>query len=331
MVLTLFVLLPIAGCKREVHELPPAQGEQAPAMPDLPTITKASDESTTVTTSEARTTGTTFPRAEAQLGPNAGGVIEKILVKEGDTVKRGAIVFRQDVRDAALRIEQAKVALDAARVNLRASETDYQRTKAMFEQKAMNQVQWDQAQTRFDSAKVQVQQAEVALNMANKAVADGTVRSPIDGVVVQKLKSEGEMATMMPPTVVLVIQDQSTLELRFRLPERALRYVKIGATVKAKFDALGLDREAKVTRIQSAIDAQTRTVEVVVLLPNQDNALRAGLLASVELEPAAAEAVKAAAAPAGTKPPTAGAAPAAAKPPGSGSAPIVRAGQEGKP
>jgi RND family efflux transporter MFP subunit len=290
-------------------------------MPDLPTLTKASDESTTVTTSEARTTGTTFPRAEAQLGPNAGGVIEKILVKEGDTVKRGAVVFRQDVRDAALRIEQAKVALDAARVNLRASETDYQRTKAMFDQKAMNQVQWDQAQTRFDSAKVQVQQAEVALSMANKALADGTVRSPIDGVVVQKLKSEGEMATMMPPTVVLVIQDQSTLELRFRLPERALRFVKIGATVKAKFDALGLEREAKVTRIQSAIDAQTRTVEVVVLIPNQDGALRAGLLASVELEPAAAEAVakeKAAAAPTAAAP----------KQPG---APAAPAGQGGTP
>jgi RND family efflux transporter MFP subunit len=320
-VLTLFMLLPMAGCKREVQELPPAHGDQAPAMPDLPTLTKASDESTMVTTSEARTTGTTFPRAEAQLGPNAGGVIEKILVKEGDIVKRGAVVFRQDVRDAALRVEQAKVALDAARVNLRASETDYQRTKAMFDQKAMNQVQWDQAQTRFDAAKVQVQQAEVALSMANKALADGTVRSPIDGVVVQKLKSEGEMATMMPPTVVLVIQDQSTLELRFRLPERALRFVKIGATVKAKFDALGLEREAKVTRIQSAIDAQTRTVEVVVLIPNQDGALRAGLLASVELEPAAAEAVaeeKAAAAPT----------PAAPNQP---AAPAASAGQGAKP
>jgi RND family efflux transporter MFP subunit len=288
-------------------------------MPELPTIEKASDEATTVTTSEARTTGTTFPRAEAQLGPNAAGVIEKILVKEGDMVKKGAVVFRQDTRDAALRIEQAKVALESARVNLRASETDYQRTKAMFEQKAMNQVQWDQAQTRLDGAKVQVQQAEVALNMANKAFADATVRSPIDGVVVQKLKSEGEMATMMPATIVLVIQDQSTLELRFRLPERALRFVKIGASVKAKFDALGIEREAKVTRIQSAIDAQTRTVEVVVLLPNQDGALRAGLLATVDLEPAAAEAVaKEKTGAAKQTPPAAG-------------APAMPAVQEGKP
>jgi RND family efflux transporter MFP subunit len=300
-VLTVFLslpLLPTAACKREPEALPPAQGQEAPAMPDLPELQKPKDDTKTVTTTEGRTTGTTFPRAEAQLGPNAGGVIEKIFVREGDQVKKGQLVFRQDTRDAALRVEQAKVQLESAKVNLRANETDYQRTKAMFEQKAMNQMQWDQAQSRLDGARVGVQQSEVALNVANKALADATVRSPIDGVVVSKQKSEGEMATMMPPTIVLVIQDQSTLELRFRLPERALRYVKIGANIKARFDALGVDREAKVTRIQSAIDAQTRTVEVVVELPNKDGALKAGLLATVELQPEAAAAVKAAAAPA---------------------------------
>jgi RND family efflux transporter MFP subunit len=319
-VLTLFMLLPLTACKREQAELPPAKGNEAPSMPQLPNIEKTNtDEGTTVTVSESRTTGTTFPKSEAQLGPNAGGLIEKILVKEGDTVKRGQTVFRQDTKDAALRVDQAKVQLESARVNQRASETDYQRTKAMFEQKAMNQVQWDQAQTRLDGARVGVQQSEVALNMANKALADAIVRSPIDGVVVAKMKNEGEYATMMPPTVVLVIQDQSSLELRFRLPERALRHVKIGSSVKAKFDALGVEREAKVVRIQSAIDAQTRTVEVVVLIPNTDNALKAGLLATVELQPDAAAAVAAAGgAPAAPPKPAAkptGAASAGAEPP----------------
>jgi RND family efflux transporter MFP subunit len=324
--LALLMLLPTAACKREQAELPPAKGEEAPAMPELPKLDKSNDEATTVTTSEGRTTGTTFPKSEAQLGPSASGLLDKIYVKEGDLVKRGQVVFRQDTRDAALRVDQAKVQLESAKVNLRASETDYQRTKSMFEQKAMNQVQWDQAQTRLDGAKVGVQQAEVALNVANKALADAVVRSPIDGVVVQKLKNEGEMATMTPATTVLVIQDQSSLELRFRLPERALRYIKIGATVKAKFDALGVDREAKVVRISSAIDAQTRTVEVVVLIPNQDNALRAGLLASVELEPA----VAAAAAAAGGAP-APGAAPAPAASPQRAAAPAATSGDAPKP
>lgn len=279
-----------AGCKKPAADkekgLPPASGAGAPPLPDLPQIkdpASAEEASKVVAPTEGHTTGTTFPRAEAQVGTNASGVIEKIFVKEGDKVRRGMVLFRQDSRDAALRVEQAQAALEAAKVNLRATETEHTRTKAMFDAKAVNGMQWDQIVAKLDGAKVQVQQAEVMLSMARKALADATVRSPLDGVVTAKLKNEGEMATMMPPTVVLVLQDQSTLELRLRLPERALSEIAVGDPVTAKFNAVGVTREAKVARIQPAVDARTRTVEVVAELPNKDGALRSGLLAEVSL------------------------------------------------
>jgi multidrug efflux pump subunit AcrA (membrane-fusion protein) len=87
----------------------------------------------------------------------------------------------------------------------------------------------------------------------------------------------------MPPTVVLVVQDQSILELRLRLPEHDLGKVKIGDLVTARFDALGTTRQAKVTRINQAVDPHTRTVEVVAEIPNPDRTLKSGLLAAVEL------------------------------------------------
>jgi multidrug efflux pump subunit AcrA (membrane-fusion protein) len=93
------------------------------------------------------------------------------------------------------------------------------------------------------------------------------------------------MATMMPPTIIAIIQDQDTLDLRFRLPEKALATVKAGSTVKARFAALGVTHDAKVTRIQPTIDPRTRTIEVVAELPNPDLALKPGLLAEVELAP----------------------------------------------
>jgi RND family efflux transporter MFP subunit len=282
-----FLLAGGAGCKRKdgASQLPPAQGSGAAPMPALPEINTGSktDEASTVAPTEGHTTGTTYPRAEAQIGPNAGGVIERILVKEGDRIRKGQVLFRQDSKDAALRVDQAKAALEAARVNLRATETEHVRTKSMFDQKAVSQMQWDQVQARMDAARVGVSQAEVALSMAQKFFNDAVVRSPISGVVTAKLKNEGEMATMMPPTVVLVVQDQSALELRFRLPERALTQIKIGEAVRVNFEALGITRAAKISRIQNAVDARTRTVEVVAEIPNSDGALRSGLLASVEL------------------------------------------------
>jgi RND family efflux transporter MFP subunit len=277
-----FLVLGVACGRRKAPALPPATGDAAPPLPALPSIGK-SNEGTAVSPTEGRTTGTTYPRAESQIGPNAGGVIDRIFVKEGDKVRRGMVLFRQDSRDAVLRVSQANASLAAAQVNLRATETEHQRTKLMFDEKAVNQMQWDQMQARLDGAKVGVQQAQVALEMAQKALADTTVRSPLDGLVTAKLKNEGEMATMMPPTVVLVVQDQSVLELRFRLPERDMGELKPGDVVTARFDAAGAARQAKVVRIQPSVDPRSRTVEAVAAIPNPDGALKSGLLASVYL------------------------------------------------
>jgi RND family efflux transporter MFP subunit len=276
------------GCKRpsEAAKLPPASGPGAPPPPVLPAVGGEENvEGKSTAPTEGKTTGTTYPRAEAQVGPNGQGVIAKIFFKEGDRVKKGATLFRLDNKDARLRVEQAEAALAAARVNLKATEVEHQRSKGLFDQKALNQMQWDQIQARLDGAKVGMQQAEVAVSMARKFATDATVRSPIDGVVAMKLKSEGEMATMMPPTVVLVLQDQSTLELRFRMPEHALAKVKPGTPLKIRFEALNVTREARVSRIQPTVDPRTRTVEMVAELANSDGALKSGLLAQVEIAP----------------------------------------------
>lgn len=292
------LLIPIilCACAREdpAAKLPPATGEGAKPRPALPALPK--DEASkdgTFSPTEGRTTGTTYPKQEAQLGPSVGGIIASVDVEEGTRVKKGQVLFRQDTRDGELRVQQAKAALAGAEVSLRAMTTEYDRSKALFDEKALNRAQWEQMQAKLDGAKVGVEQAKVALQMAEKSVADATVRAPFDGVVTAKLKSVGEMATMMPPTVVLILQQQSVLELRFRLPERALSQVKTGDTITAQFSSLALTKTAQVTRIQPAVDPRTRTVEIVAEIPNSDLALRPGLLAEVSFGAAQAAEAKA--------------------------------------
>lgn len=264
------------------QHLPPATGSGAAPLPQLPVFgTGAAGSAATPT--EGRATGTLYPIAEAQLAPNASGVISKILVDEGDLVKKNQVVVQLDARDASLRLQQARASLEGARVSLRGTQVEYDRTKALFEQNAIQKAIWDQVQTRYDGAKVAVQQAEVSVSMAAKSLADTTLRSPLDGVVTTKLKSVGEMATMMPPTVVLVVQDQSTLELRFRLPERELARIEVGKTVGTRIEAAGgATRTAKIVRVNPTIDARTRTLEVVAVMDNADRALRPGLLVEVD-------------------------------------------------
>lgn len=278
-------LVPLAACKKaqKKAQLPPARGEGAPPLPELPQIDQA--ETAPVAPTEGKTTGTLFPHAEAQLAPNMSGIISRIAVKEGDRVKKGQVLFQLDTRDAILRRNAARTGLDAAKANLKATQVEFDRTKALFAENAVNRAQWEQMQARLEAAQIGVAQAEAGLAMAEKAISDAMVRSPIDGVVSAKLKNEGEMATMMPPTVVLLVQEMETLDLRFRLPEKALATVKAGGGVKARFQAIGVSRDAKIVRIQPTVDARTRTIEVVAELENHDLTLKPGLLAEVELQP----------------------------------------------
>ncbi len=119
--------------------------------------------------------------------------------------------------------------------------------------------------------------------MARRGLGDATVKSPINGVVVDVPKNEGEMATMMPPTVVVVVEDQSKLELRFRMPETSLANLQVGAPVKVTFESLGATRDATISYVAPTVDPRTRTVEYVAVLDNADGKLKSGMLAVVNL------------------------------------------------
>ena len=85
----------------------------------------------------------------------------------------------------------------------------------------------------------------------------------------------------MPITVVVVVEDQSILELRFRLPEASMTALEPGDTVTAKFEAVGAEAAAKVHRISPSIDQRTHTFEVIARIDNADGKLKSRMLARV--------------------------------------------------
>lgn len=293
--LLLVALLSPSGCKKAGDDggLPPAAGSGV-AAPEIPAVENpveaAEDAGAALPERALSATGTLFPKAEAQLGPKMSGVLSAVKVEQGDKVKKGQLLFQLEGGQTALSVKQARTLLDAAKVALRSAETDYKRTKELYDRGSVAPATFDQVQARYDGAKAQVAQAEVALSMAQKASADTTVRSPIDGVVTQKLKSVGETVTMMPPTIVVVVQDVSELELRARLPERALANLQPGTRVTVRLPALGIERSVPIERVNPAIDMLTRTVEVVARLDNSDGALKPGMLADIDVGQARADA-----------------------------------------
>jgi len=289
-VVLLCLLTGLPGCRRnEQKQALPAPSGSAfppPVIPSLADLSKsdagaaARDEGM----SGPRGTGTLHPREEAELGPKATGIITKILVNEGDKVRKGQILFTLDSSQAGLGVEQAKTAMSSATITMQAAELDYKRTKELADRGSIPPATFDQVKARYDSARATVEQAQVAVSQAQKMASDTSVSAPFAGVVTAKLKSVGEIATMTPPSVVLIVQDLSTLELRARMPERVLQHIAAGDALYIKLSALEEKRTVKIRRINPTIDARTRTVEIVADVDNADGRLRSGMMAEVALQ-----------------------------------------------
>jgi RND family efflux transporter MFP subunit len=264
-------------------ELPPPTGAGATPRKELPKLTKPNGGSHSTANTTDETTGTTHPHAEAKLAPNMSGVLAKVMVEQGDKVKKGQLVFRLRTTQGGLYVKQAKAALHTAKVNLSSIKVEYDRTKRLFEQNAVNKAAWDRVKAQYDGAQAGIEQAKVGVAMAKKALSDAYVRSPINGVVTAKLANEGEMVTMMPPTIVVVVEDHSILDLKFRLPERSLATIAPGDAFTAVFESVDVTREAKIVRINPRVDPRTRTVEIIAELANKDFRLKPGMLAEIDL------------------------------------------------
>jgi membrane fusion protein (multidrug efflux system) len=275
----------LAACRKEDDKkaLPPATGAGSPPLPVLPAVSKPSSATTAVTT-DRKSTGTLMPHSEVSVVARASGVIVAMNVEVGARVKKGQVLFRVDDRTAQLRLAQAQTQHAAAQQQLKSTQVEYNRTKLLFDQKAASQQQWDQINAQVDAARVGVAQAQNGISVAAKAVDDATARAPIDGIVVARPVALGDYVTDSPATQVLVLQDQATLDLKFRLPERSLAAVKTGDAITVSLPALALSRKATISIVAPMVDPRTRTIELTAVLDNRDGALRPGLMADVAFE-----------------------------------------------
>jgi RND family efflux transporter MFP subunit len=289
--LVLAVAAGASGCKSKkssASKLPPAAGSGAAALPEIPDVRPPAGAGAGAGTAATATagevvTGTLEARQQVAVGPRASGTIVLLKVDEGSTVKKGELLFQLDSRDAQLMKKQAVTQLEAAKLQLRTAQREYDRIKGMVAQNALPQQQLDQLEAQVDGARLQITAAENAIAMASKQILDSAVPSPLAGVVTRKLMSVGEYATMMPPSPVLIIQDQSSLELKFRLAESSLASVRAGDPVIVTVPSLAQTRAAKVARISPMVDPRTRTIELTAVLDNCDGGLRPGLGAQVAL------------------------------------------------
>ena len=280
--LSLGFLIPACDKQDTGPGLPEPSGDQAPTRKVIPTPAKAMAGETAYETANHRWIGSVKAKHHVELAPGMTGVIASIEVEEGDTVEAGDKVFRIEGTEVKLAVSQAQAALASAELQQAEAERETERTRKLADRGSVGTANLERAEAGVKAAEAGVKQAKAAVSMARARTADLSVESPISGIVTAKYKNVGEVATMMPPTVVVVIDDLSVVEVRVRVPELKLREIDVGSEVTVYFPALDLERRVAITRIGNAVDPHTRTIELILDVDNADLRIKSGM--SVELE-----------------------------------------------
>lgn len=173
---------------------------------------------------------------------------------------------------------EAQAALKLAKIN-------QARMAQLQAEGAVSQSRLDEANTALDSAQARVAQTEAGIRQAQAAIAQsraavnraessvtsaaasesyGTVIAPFDGIVVQKLAYEGEMAA--PGTPLLKVENPNHLQLEISVPEANLRFVRVGQSVQVRIDALNQTFDATIGQIVPAADPNSRSFLVKIPL-----------------------------------------------------------------
>jgi len=199
--------------------------------------------------------GEVKPRKYVNISANVSGRITHLYVREGDTVKAGQVVARIDSARFEADTQQARAGLEAQRADLQRALADvevsrlaFDRTRSMHEQKLVSDQAFDQAQADFrmktanvESLRKRIVQGEAALASVQDNLDKTVVASPMDGVVTQLSKEEGEVvigAQSFQPTVIMTVADLAVMECEVMVDETDIANLRLGQTAEVRVDAL---------------------------------------------------------------------------------------------
>jgi RND family efflux transporter MFP subunit len=234
------------------------------------------------------------PHVLIQLGSAVSGMLSATLADRGDTVKQGQIVaqLESSVEQATLAVDRMRASNDSAikveQADRELTLRELERKKSLAANQIVNQNALDELQTKLREGDLRIQQAQMDQRLAalsaersERSLALKQIRSPVDGVVIERKLSAGEF--IYEQTSIMTIAQIDPLNVELVLPMERYGDIAVGSTaIVHPVAPVGGAYEAKATVIDPVIDAASETFGVRLVLPNPGRTIPAGIRCSVE-------------------------------------------------
>jgi len=240
--------------------------ETTPIAPQAPMPSQASIASLKLMDVNAHyvSSGTVTSDHRVSISSRISGYIRSLSVREGDHVKKNQVLVRVDPINA----QQALVQVQA---DLADAKADKQRYEALFRDHAASRQQLDRVRLRYKLARSQVAQARNQLGYAE-------VRSPVQGMVVEKRLSKGDLA--QPGAAILSIEDPSSLLVNTYVSEQFVSAIHAGDSVDVDIPSLHRHITGIVRQVVEAADPVSHQFLVKIAL-HEHEGVHPGMYAQV--------------------------------------------------
>lgn len=226
-----------------------------------------------------RLPGTVRAYQEATLYAKVAGFLQSIAVDEGDHVDAGAPLARIEAPEMLADLDKLRVEANVARL-------EYERLRGA-QSKAPDLVM-PQA---VDAAKARYEGARASLRRTETLVGYARITAPFAGVVTRRWVDPGAFipaatsSSAAKSAAVLTLMDMGRVRIIVAVPEPEVPHLSQDQTAKIEAKEIpGRIFEAHVTRFAYSLDEATRTMAAQIELPNEDLALRPGMLVDVTIE-----------------------------------------------
>lgn len=207
------------------------------------------------------------PSERVQVSSPVSGVLDKVLVRRGDSIKRGDRLF------------QLKAGVEREGVKLVKVRTEFAQRKALrnkdlYDQDILTAHERDEIETELLIAKSE-------LRLKEQELALRRISSPINGVVVNRFYSKGEYVGIDP---IVSLATLDPLHVDLLLPSHYFGQILLKQQLMIKPDSEGIEaRSAKVIIVDPLIDSASSTFRVQLLMSNPSNKIPAGIRCSAQV------------------------------------------------
>lgn len=228
------------------------------------------------------------------VSPKRQGVLNALLVDEGDVVRKGQVLARMDPGDLRDRLDELQALERQAQADYDARQADFRRREILFQRGAISAADLDDFRARYLTSQAALVAAQERIQQRSVEGDDLLIRAPFAGVITQRFAEPGAFVT--PTTTASatagatsssIVELSQGLEVAAKVPESDIGRIRVGQSASVRVDAFPDQRfEARVREIAPrAVKTDNVTsfeVELDLIGPAPD--LRIGMTVDVDFQ-----------------------------------------------